>query len=466
MKIAMKIPGKELCSYFGYGLGQCFSFGLVGSFINYFYTDVLGISALAASTIFLIARAWDAVHDPFIASIMDTMNSRFGKFRHFMLFAPVLITVMTLSSFYNIDASTSTKIIYAGVTYILWGTLYAISDIPFWSMSSVMSSDPRERTKAVTAAVLGVNAGIACANIFFPKLTAFFAPHSSDHGYFMAVLVMMIIGMLLMINGFINVKERVPPSAEKVTIRDTFRNLRGNKPLLFVLAAFFFCVLHNVANGIYIYFFIYNLHDGSLQALIGIIGIIAALACLLAPVLTSRYKKRTLFIVLCLLDVFVRVILWFVGYQSMTALFFLLGLSALFVMMSNLFTAAMIVDTIEYAEFHSGKRCAAITFSGQTFTGKMSVAVGGGLIGIYLTVIGYVPQAASQTGSVLNGLFFGISLLPAIGSLIRIGFIWFFDFTEDKHAEIRGLLEQRRIELLPQQQPAPEEDSIKPAFSR
>lgn len=444
MAISMKIPSRELWSYFGYGLGQCFSFGLVGSFINYFYTDVLGISALAASTIFLIARAWDAIHDPFFASIMDTMNTRFGKFRHFMLIAPLLITLMTLASFYNIDAPTSTKILYAGATYILWGTLYAISDIPFWSMSSVMSSEPRERTKAVTAAVLGVNAGIACANIFFPRLTAFFAPYSNDHGYFMAVLVMMVIGMLLMINGFFNVKERVPPSSEKVSIRDTFQNLRQNKPLFFVLAAFFFCVLHNIANGIYIYFFIYNMGDGGLQAAIGVMGIIAAMACLLAPLLTKHYKKRTLFIVLCCLDILVRIVLWFAGYQSLAVLFILLGLSSLFVMMSNLFTSAMIVDTIEYAEYHTNKRCAAITFSGQTFTGKMSVAVGGGLIGVYLTLIGYVPQAASQSESVLNGLFFGISLLPAIGSLIRIGFIWFFDFTEDKHAEVSRELAKRR----------------------
>ncbi len=146
---------------------------------------------------------------------------------------------MTLASFYIIDAPMSTKIIYAGVTYILWGTLYAISDIPFWSISSVMSSKPRERTKAVTAAVLGVNAGCACANIFFPRLTKFFAPYSTDHGYFMAVLVMMVVGMLLMLNGFFNVKERVPPGMEKVTMRDTFRNLWQNKPLFIVLCAFF-----------------------------------------------------------------------------------------------------------------------------------------------------------------------------------------------------------------------------------
>lgn len=444
MATVMKIPQKELWSYFGYGVGQCFSFGLVGSFINYFYTDVMGISALAASTIFLIARVWDAVHDPLIASVMDTLNSRFGKFRHFLLIASLLITVMTLASFYNIDAPMSTKIIYAGVTYILWGTLYAISDIPFWSISSVMSSEPRERTKAVTAAVLGVNAGCACANIFFPRLTKFFAPYSTDHGYFMAVLVMMVVGMLLMLNGFFNVKERVPPSMEKVTMRDTFRNLWQNKPLFIVLCAFFACVLHNIANGIYIYFFIYNMADASLQAAIGIMGILAALACLVAPVLTRRYKKRTLFMALCALDIVVRVILWFCGYQSLILLFSLLGLSTLFVMMSNLFVSAMIVDTIEYAEYHTHKRCAAITFSGQTFTGKMSVAVGGGLIGVYLTLIDYVPQAATQSESVLNGLFFGISLLPAIGSLVRMIIMYFFDFTEDKHAEISRLLAERR----------------------
>ncbi|KAI3492514.1 hypothetical protein L1887_42809 [Cichorium endivia] len=215
MATTMKIPSRELWSYFGYGLGQCFSFGLVGSFINYFYTDVLGISALAASTIFLIARAWDAVHDPLFASIMDTINSRFGKFRHFLLIAPLLITGVTLLSFYKIEADMTTKILYAGVTYILWGTLYAISDIPFWSMSSVMTNDSGQRTRAVTAAMLGVNAGIACANIFFPKLAAYFAQYSNDKGYFMAALVMMLVGLPLMLNGFMQIKERVPPSPEK-----------------------------------------------------------------------------------------------------------------------------------------------------------------------------------------------------------------------------------------------------------
>jgi Na+/melibiose symporter-like transporter len=313
-------------------------------------------------------------------------------------------------------------------------------------MSSVMTNDSGQRTRAVTAAMLGVNAGIACANIFFPKLAAFFAHYSNDKGYFMAALVMMLVGLPLMLNGFMQIKERVPPSPEKVTIRDTFHNLRQNKPLFIVLLSFFFCVFHNVAGGLYIYFFINNMGDGSLQMAIGVMGIMAAVVCLVAPMLTRRMQKRKLFMILCGLDVAVRVVMWFVGYQHAAMLFTLLGLSTLFVMMTNILTSSMIADTIEYAEYHTHKRCAAITFSGQTFTGKMSVAVGGGLIGVFLTMIGYVPQAPTQSDGVLSGLFFGICLLPAIGSLIRLVFMSRFTFTEEKHAEICRLLAERRHE--------------------
>ncbi len=76
----------------------------------------------------------------------------------------------------------------------------------------------------------------------------------------------------------------------------------------------------------------------------------------------------------------------------------------------------------------------------------MSVAVGGGLIGVFLTMIGYVPQAQTQSDGVLSGLFFGICLLPAIGSLIRLVFMSRFTFTEEKHAEICRLLAARRHE--------------------
>lgn len=431
---------RELMSYFGYGVGQCFSFGLVGSFILYFYTDILGISPIAASTIFLIARVWDAVNDPLIAGYMDTLESRFGKFRPYMLFTPFLIVLVTVASFYNIDADTSTKVMYAGITYILWGTLYTISDVPFWSMSAVMTDEPQERAKAATCAMLGVNAGIGATLVIFPKLSAYFADGRTDQGYLPAVLVLMLVGLLFMLNGFYNTRERVKTSGcEKVTLKQTFQAVRKNKPLFIILAAFFMNVFFNMVNGLYVFFFTYNLGDAGLVSLIGTITLVSAIACLATPMLTKRFRKRDIFIALCVLEIVARIGFYLSGFDNPTVVMVWLSVITAIFMMTNPLISAMIADTVEYSYYHSGKRTAAITFSGQTFTGKLSVAVAGGLTGIVLTMINYVPNA-QQTETALNGLFFCIALLPALGALIRIFIMSRYTFTEDQHAILRDKL--------------------------
>lgn len=78
----------EYLVYFSYGFGQCFSFGIIGSFILIYYTDIVGISSVIASAIFLIARLWDAVFDPIVSGWIDAHKSTKGKFRKYMHFAP------------------------------------------------------------------------------------------------------------------------------------------------------------------------------------------------------------------------------------------------------------------------------------------------------------------------------------------------------------------------------------------
>lgn len=351
-----KIPLKELISYFGYGMGQCFSFGLVGSFILYFYTDVMGISPVTASMIFLIARVWDAVHDPLIAGVMDTLNLRGGKYRPFLLFTPFLIFLATVASFWNIDISIAHKAIYAGITYVLWGTLYALSDIPFWSMTSVMTDNPQERTKAATCAMLGVNAGIGGALLLFPLISSRLAGYSNDKGYLAGVALLMIVGVGLMLNGFFNMKERVKShTQEKITLKQTFVSVWKNKPLFFVLAAFFMNVFSNIVNGLYIYFFTYNMNDATLVSVIGTITLISALACLCTPVLTRYFRKRDLFIILCTLEVIARVVFWFIGYQSVITVLVCFTIITAIFMMTNPLISAMIADTVEYSWYHTGK---------------------------------------------------------------------------------------------------------------
>jgi len=439
-----KIKNREFAGYFSYAVGQCLSFGLVGSFILYFYTDILGISPAAAGIIFLVARIWDAVNDPIIAGYMDTLNFKRGKFKPYLMFVPLLIAAVTAISFIGMDLPASTKVAYAAITYISWGMIYTISDVPFWTMSSVISQDPQERAKAVTVAMLGVNIGIAGASILFPLFTAFFAATSTTKGYMEGTIALMLVALPLMMIGSRQLKERVKSNpADKITILDSFRVVKTNKPLAFVLAAFFCNVFFNLSTGLYIYFFTYNMGNAELLSVMGTIGMVTSMACLLMPVLTKHFRKRDLFIILATIEIVLRIGFYFSGYQNLLVVFVFLALIHTVNVITNPIVSAMLSETIEYAELKSGRRCAAIAFSGQTFTGKLAWAIAGGISGSLLIWLGYQPNT-SQTQETLDGLFMYITLLPILGCVLRIIIMQRYSFTEERHAEVRVALSQRQ----------------------
>ncbi|WP_294730275.1 MFS transporter [uncultured Faecalibaculum sp.] len=449
MKTKHTAPGavtrREYLGYFSYGFGQCFSYGLLGSFILFFYTDILGISALAASTIFLIARVWDAVNDPMVAGFMDTRRTKSGKFKGYLKFAPLFVVISTILCFFSPDLAIQWKVLYAAITYILWGTVYTVSDIPFWSISAVITNDPQTRTNLVTAANLGVFAGIGMVGSLVPLLVGLFGQGSLATGYFVAVIIIMLAGYGFMMFGHSTIRERVEPSAgEKVTMKDVFKNLMVNRHLFKMLAIFFLNLFMNIVNGIILYFFIYNMGNENLMSIYGLMGTFAALGFFLIPNLTKKFRKKDLLAAIIVLDIIVRIVFYFTGYQNVTMLLVMLMLTQLFHASLGPVMSSMIAETIEYSEVKTGRRCEAITFSGQTFMGKLSAAVAGSLTGLILIAIGYVPEAAVQSEQTLNGLFMVVSLLPVAGGLIRLAILRYYTYTEEAYKNDLAVLAARR----------------------
>ena len=105
-----RVSKKEYFGYFCYGFGECFNYGLVGTFILFFYTDILGISAAAASIIFLIARVWDAANDPVCAGIMDMRRTKEGKFKGYLKIIPIFVVISTTACFFAPDISLQGKV--------------------------------------------------------------------------------------------------------------------------------------------------------------------------------------------------------------------------------------------------------------------------------------------------------------------------------------------------------------------
>lgn len=442
-----KVSRREYLGYFSYGFGQCFSYGLLGSFILFFYTDILGISALAASTIFLIARVWDAVNDPMVAGFMDTRRTKSGKFKGYLKFAPLFVVISTILCFFSPDLAIQWKVLYAAITYILWGTVYTVSDIPFWSVSAVITNDPQTRTSLVTAANLGVFAGIGMVGSLVPLLVGLFGQESLADGYFIAVILIMIAGYAFMMFGATTIRERVEPSAgEKVTMKDVFRNLLVNRHLFKMLAIFFLNLFMNIVNGIILYFFIYNMGNEGLMSIYGLMGTFAALGFFLIPNLTKKFRKKDLLAGIIVLDIVVRIVFFMTGYENVPMLLVMLMLTQLFHASLGPVMSSMIAETIEYSEVKTGRRCEAITFSGQTFMGKLSAAIAGSLTGLILIAIGYVPEAAVQSPGTLNGLFMVVSLLPVAGGLIRLVILRYYTYTEEAYRKELAVLAQRRSE--------------------
>ena len=440
-----KISTKEYLAYFSYGFGQCFSFGLVGTFILFFYTDILGISAVAASIIFLVARIWDAVIDPVVAGFMDTRRTKHGKFRGYMKFTPILIVVSSIFCFFSPDISVTGKIIYAGATYILWGTIYAFSDIPFWSLSTVISKKGEDRTKLLTVANLGVYGGIGMVGFLVPILLATFNKnYTPSVSYLITVGIIMVAAYILMLIGYKYTKERVVPEHnEKVTFKDVIESAKVNKYMFRILLVFFLNVFMNIVQGIILYFFTYNLNAPQLMSVFGIIGTLSAVGFLFIPLLTKYFKKRNILRTLLGMDIIIRIIFFLVGYESIGLVITFLAITQLLYSATGPIISAMLSETVEYSEVKTGKRTEAIVFGGQTFAGKLSVALAGAFIGLLLTLIGYQANV-EQTEFTLTGLFIVVSILPALGSLLRLLVLSKYDYTEVEFNECIRIIQERK----------------------
>lgn len=438
----------EYLAYFSYGFGQCFSFGIIGSFILIYYTDIVGISSVIASAIFLIARLWDAIFDPIVSGWIDAHKSTKGKFRKYMHFAPIFVIVSTILCFVNPNISLAGKIVYAAVTYILWGTCYAFSDIPFWSLSTVISKNGQARTNLITTANLGVFGGIGMVGLVLPLMLAYFKQHGSPQtSYLISVSILMLFGFILMELGYKFTKERVvAKKAEKLSAHDIWDAVKANKYMLMILILFFLKVAMEMVYNIIIYFFTYNMFNAKFMSIYGLIGTFSALGFFFIPLLTKHFKKLYILRVLLITDIIVQIFFFMTGYKNVILVFIFLAITQTLYSATGPIISAMLAETVEYSEVKTGKRCEAIVFGGQTFASKVAIAVAGATTGLVLSLIGYQANAV-QSQTTLIGIFVIVSIIPAIASLLRLLVLIKYDYTETEFHKCQMILEKRQKEV-------------------
>lgn len=243
----------ERLAYSGYFFGQNIFYVLIGTFLMIYYTDALGISAIAVGTLFFIARVWDAINDPIMGIIVDKAKLKGGKFKPWVNLGILTMPLSTFLVFIQINGSMSTKIFYAYLTYIIWDMMYTMSDVPIYALSTVITKDSNDRVKVIAIGRIMAFLGTLAATVAT-------IPVVQKLGWTNGVLVLCIIGMLTMIPVRFKTHERVKDqAAESPSLKVIFQSIIKNKYLLIFNLALIICSITNTLMPSLTYFVKYNL---------------------------------------------------------------------------------------------------------------------------------------------------------------------------------------------------------------
>lgn len=507
---------KESAMYLTGLAGQNVIYNIINGAFAYFAQFTVAIPALVVSTILTIARVWDAFNDPMMGTIVDRTRSKWGKCRPYLIFIPLPIMVVTIACFVSFGTYQGTPadlwtnstnvliVLWAAIFYTLWGMTYTIGDIPLWGAPALMTEVEHDRNKLLSYArlIAGIAGGIAmltiqpiafavkdvvfqsktgmslgdAASVMTPELQLA-ASDAERTGFLIVAAVMAIIGCAMFQLTGIGIKERIPPSEEKHTLRENFALMWTNKPFRQVLLS---GILGSPKNTIMIaamplinYYFAGK--DPS-KALIytvllgGPIFIGQFLIQALTPTLVQKFEKKTIYNVSNLMSVIPFALIFLIymvapghdvtGYGYIAILgvvFFICGMG---MGLGLVMQSVMIADAVDYEEYHNGIRPDGAFFSGQTFLAKLTSAIATIISGFVYNAVGFsdakvlevnafvdagnFPMDNPEYVPYMTALFFIVSIPPAVGSLLSVIPTWKYAQSDEMHDHILEELNARR----------------------
>jgi GPH family glycoside/pentoside/hexuronide:cation symporter len=441
----------------GYGLGDTasnFFFQTFNIFLLYYYTDVFGISAAAVGTMFFVTKLWDAVNDPLMGIIADRTQTRFGKFRPYLLWMAIPYGVLGYVMFANPELSDSGKLVYAWVTYTLMMMAYTAINVPYSALMGVMTPSSQERTVLSSYRFVCAFGGGLLISMLVRPLVQYFGTESEAQGFSTTMAMFAVVSIALFWYTFSTTKERVKtPEDHNSKLTNDLKFLLSNRPWLVMFFAAIF-TLANVAvkNAVTVHFFKYYVGDDgtpyflfmdrtTLFMTAGMLAMILGVAS--TRFFTNRFEKKALMIWLSLLNAVSMLIIFMIPpdqYWTMMAVniigTFLVGPTPALVW-------AMYADVADYGEWKYRRRTTGLVFSAAQFAQKFGLTLGGGLSGWLLGSFGFIANV-DQTDTSLLGIRLMFTVIPACFAMMNIFAIIFYNLSDTQVRQIEIELEERR----------------------
>lgn len=436
----------------GYSLGDCaanFVFQTQLIFLMSFYTDVFGIAASTVGTMFLVSRLLDAVNDPIMGAIADRTNTRWGKFRPWVLWTAVPFAICFVLAYTTPDLSLFGKIIWAYVTYNLLMVTYTANNIPYSALTGVITSNGAERTSLVSwRFILAMSAGFL-VQTFTLDLVKFFGGENEALGYQLTMGLWAAIAVVFFVVTFLTTKERVQPDPQqKTSFTADIRDLLGNRPwiALSVLTVFVFIYLA-MRGGMLLYYFRYIVEREDLFGRFNGVGMLATMAGILfSKPISQNIGKRNTFLVGLAFSTLLTALFFYLPPANITAIFTLQIVLQFAYGITVPMLWAMMADVADYAEWKNGRRATAMTFAATVFALKLGLSIGGALSGWLLDFYHYVPNV-EQSEETLVGIMLMVSYYPALAFIVGIIALLFYEINRPMELEIEEALRLRRAEF-------------------
>ncbi|MDF1548500.1 MAG: MFS transporter [Bacteroidales bacterium] len=444
----------------GYGFGDAASsmfWKIFTFYLAIFYTDVFGISAAAVGTMFLVTRIWDTANDPIMGVICDRTNSRYGKFRPYLLWIAVPFGIIGVILFTTPDFGLTGKLVYAYITYTLMMMAYTAINVPYASLLGVMSGNSDDRTALASyRMVFAFGGSLLVVAIFQPLLDLFKMSFAVTTSYQLTMVVVGVLAVIFFMFTFLWTRERIKvPEDQDNNLKEDIKNLLKNAPWFILLGAGVMTLIFNsVRDGVSLYYFKYFILDDTAVTFSKMTFAYSTVFILLgqafnmfgvmmAKPVSAKIGKRKTFLFAMLISAVLSSLFYICNRELVVLLFTLQALISFCAGIIFPLLWSMYADTADYSELKTGRRATGLVFSASSMTQKLGWTLGGSITMWLLAFYGFKANI-EQAPETINGLKVMISFIPAVAAMLSAAFIFFYQLSDKKVKEITEALEAKR----------------------
>lgn len=472
----------------GYSLGDLSAnliFQTLMTFLAFFYTDVYQIPPAAASAIIFAGGMVGAFFTPVMGLIADRTNTRWGKFRPWILWTSIPFGVIALLAFSTPQFSEGGKIAYALITYILLVLIYTANNLPYAALSGVITGNMAERNSISAYRFTAVMVAQFVVQALLLPLVLIMGDGDQAAGFEKVMGIFAVVGIIFFIITFLTTRERVlPPAEQKSNIKDDLRDLVKNKPWIAILTltVFLFITLA-LRGGMLVFYFENYLGDAYMAEFLTGIGfnsfivglnnfftgvgltgfqwpedpstsgfslfnaggiILMIIGISFSKGLADRFGKRDVFRIALFLSALFVLAFYFIPAEMVGLVFISQLLHGFFYGLTIPLLWAMVADVADFSEWKNNRRATAIVFSAMLFGLKSGLSIGGSLVAAILATLGYQGGLEVQPEKTVQGIKLAVSVIPFLIFMACVACLFFYEINKQTEAQIELDLKERR----------------------